>query len=85
MNVKNDAILNDESGGLLAAEPVGAVAMTHVAIKRHVDPLADGVPHTVEAALAAIEEGEREFERGKTFSHRAVMQMIWDKINAYAG
>ncbi|MBO6144084.1 MAG: hypothetical protein J6O54_02330 [Prevotella sp.] len=34
----------------------------------------------VEEALADLEEGEREFLRGETFSHREVMKMIWDKI-----
>ena len=32
-----------------------------------------------------IDEGEKEVERGETFTHREVMQMIWDKIACYAG
>lgn len=44
-----------------------------------------GLPQSVDEALADIEEGEQEFERKETFSHREVMQMIWDKIGSYAG
>ena len=44
-----------------------------------------GVPKTVEEALADIEEGEREFECGETYTHKEVMQMVWDKIDGYAG
>ena len=36
-------------------------------------------------ALSDIEEGEREFERGDTFTHQEVMKMVWDKITSYAG
>ena len=35
-------------------------------------------------AIADIEEGEKEFEQGKTFTHRQVMKMVWDKIGSYA-
>ena len=45
----------------------------------------DEVPHTLEEALKDIEEGEKEFERGETYTHQEMMQMIWDKIDDYAG
>jgi predicted transcriptional regulator len=47
--------------------------------------ITSGVPQSVNEALADIEEGEREFERMETFSHREVMQMVWGKIDNYAG
>ena len=40
-----------------------------------------GVPQNVEMALRDIEEGEKEFERGDTFTHQEVMKMVWDKIS----
>ena len=58
----------DKEEGTYASEP--AVA----------NDIPTGMPQTVEEALADLEEGEREFLRGETFSHREVMKMIWDKI-----
>ena len=76
--------LEEEDGGLSAAEPVGILA-SGTLYRASKPVLPDGLPQTVEAALADIEEGEREFERGETFTHKEVMQMVWDKINCYAG
>lgn len=50
-----------------------------------VHPIPDGVPHSFEEAIKDIEEGEKEFERGEVFTHQEMMQMIWDKIDNYAG
>ena len=44
-----------------------------------------GLPQTWEEALSELEEGEREFERGDTYSHEEVMKMIRDTIENYAG
>ena len=44
-----------------------------------------GLPHNVKEALADIEEGEHEFERGETYSHKEVMKMVWSQIDSYAG
>ena len=44
----------------------------------------EGVPHTIEQALAEIDEGEKEFEENIVFSHEQVMQTVWAKIYNYA-
>ncbi len=75
----------DYMKGIVAGEP--AVASSYV-IPSVADPtsdIADGLPKNEEEALSAIEEGEREFERGEVFSHKDVMQMIWQRIESYAG
>ena len=75
----------EAAGSLRAEEPVGGAV--HV-MPVNVEPtfaMPAGVPHSVEAAMADIDEGERQFVQGKTFTHKEVMQMVWDKINCYAG
>ena len=42
------------------------------------------VPHTLDMAMADIEEGEKQFENGETYTHEEVMGMVWDKIAQYA-
>lgn len=85
MEDKHYPILDEEESGLMVEESAVAVAPAPVAMEICHDFIADSVPHTLEDAIADLEEGEREFERGETFSHKEVMQMIWDKIHAYAG
>ena len=76
--------MNDEAG--VVAEPVTSAALTEVSqVSTERFSIPSGVPQSVEEALADIDEGEREFERHETFSHREVMQMIWGKIDNYAG
>lgn len=83
---RNSRIIQEESICDMASEPTVTTytcSSTHVYSEDyHITP---GVPQTVNEALADIEEGEREFERMETFSHREVMQMIWGKIDNYAG
>jgi hypothetical protein len=74
----------EEHDSLMAAESV-ATTMPDAVPQHHCDFIPTGMPQTVEEALSDIDEGEREFERGETFSHREVMQMVWDKIGCYAG
>ena len=84
--MKRDNSFTNDNVGLIAAEPVTSAALnevSQVSTERFCIP--SGVPQSVEEALADIDEGEREFERHETFSHREVMQMIWGKIDNYAG
>ena len=79
--------IDEEDGScMIASEPVAALseptAVMSTALERE---LPKGVPQSVVEALSDIDEGEKEFERGETFTHREVMQMIWDKIACYAG
>ena len=71
---------------MMAAEPLEIISITERP-RNNAEPycITPGLPQSVAEALAGIEEGEREFERNETFSHREVMQMVWGKINSYAG
>ena len=81
---RDDSFRNDEAG--VVAEPVTSAALTEVSqVSTERFSIPSGVPQSVEEALADIDEGEREFERHETFTHREVMQMIWGKIDNYAG
>ena len=84
----------DEEDGscMTASEPVAALSEPAVAVMPHTPEtmhnrfaIPKGMPQSVEEALSDIDEGEKEFEQGETFTHREVMQMIWDKIACYAG
>lgn len=85
MEEKHYPTLDKEDNGLKVEEPAVAIASAPVAVEIQYDFIADGVPHTLEDAITDLEEGEREFEQGETLSHKEVMQMVWDKIHAYAG
>ena len=81
---QTNEIIRNENDGTMVAEPVVALKAendTYATSERYSIPL--GMPQTVEEALTALEEGEREFERRETFSHREVMQMVWSKIDNY--
>ena len=82
---KDNSFMNDDTV-VTAAEPATSADQTEVS-KVSTDGfcIPSGVPQSVEEALTDIDEGEREFERHETFSHREVMQMIWGKIDNYAG
>ena len=69
----------------MASEPTGMAMANPNVVKPSNHHIPIGVPKTVEEALADIEEGEREFECGETYTHKEVMQMVWDKIDGYAG
>ena len=74
-----------EENGTMAAEPAAVAivpASSRIATDRLSIPV--GMPQSVDEALRDLEEGEKEFERNETFSHREVMQMVWDKIGSYA-
>ncbi len=77
-------ILEDDQM-MTAAEAIAATSSNTSSLQQDRVAITAGVPQTLEEALSDIEEGEREFERGETFSHREVMQMVWDKIGCYAG
>ena len=76
--------LTDDEQPCLACEPVVRVAEVSLRDDRQASVIPDGVPQSVAMAIADIEEGEKEFEQGKTFTHRQVMKMVWDKIGSYA-
>jgi len=81
----DDSFMNDNAG-VIAAEPAATAVLTEVPqVSTERFGIPSGVPQSVEEAFADIDEGEREFERHETFSHREVMQMIWGKIDNYAG
>lgn len=71
--------------GTMASESATAAAYIASSIAEPTHGVIDGLPKTVGEALSAIEEGEREFERGESFTHKDVMQMIWQRIDSYAG
>ena len=84
--------IDEEDGScMIASEPIAALselaaAALPTASEREQNPhIPKGMPQSVDKALSDIDEGEKEFERGETFTHREVMQMIWDKIACYAG
>ena len=82
---KDNQLITGENDSMMASEPV-LVSANNVS-RVHKEPffIPAGMPQSTDEALADIEEGEREFERGETISHREVMKMIWDKIGNYAG
>ncbi len=85
MNKENHSIYEGDAS-LMASEPLLASSMPNspqAVGNRHIIPA--GMPQSVDEALADIEEGEKEFERNETVSHRDVMQMIWNKIERYVG
>ena len=68
-----------------AAEPFAVGCIAPSTVERTIVPITKEVLQSVTEALKEIDEGEREFEHGETFSHREIMQMVWGKIEAYAG
>ena len=77
-------MFGDESPVVVAEPLLGTAAQSLQSnAKRFRVPV--GQPRSIDEALADIEEGEREFQRGDTFSHKKVMQMIWSKIDGYVG
>lgn len=76
--------LNDEQP-LMACEPIGATSTSMPSGQHQHYFIPTGVPQSFSAAIDDIEEGEKEFNRGDTFTHQEVMQMVWDKIQSYAG
>jgi hypothetical protein len=78
--------IEEEDGSCMtASEPAVAVMSDVAPIKQNSFTIPEGMPQSVDEALSDIDEGEKEFERGETFTHREVMQMIWNKIACYAG
>ena len=75
----------EEEQSTIAAEPIVAVMSDTSSFHQDKYVIPVGMPQTVEEALHDIDEGEREFQNGETFTHREVMQMVWDKIGCYAG
>lgn len=69
----------------MVAEPTGVAVATPGKVVPSDHSIPAGVPHTIEKALAEIEEGERQFEHDEVYSHKEVMQMVWGKIGGYAG
>jgi len=69
----------------MVSEPIAASLTTSEETVAEKVNVTKGLPQSVDDALADIDEGEREFERKETFSHHEVMQMVWNKINCYAG
>ncbi len=82
---KDNQLITGENDSMMASEPVLVSTATISRVNQEPFCIPAGMPQSIDEALADIEEGEREFERGDTFSHREVMQMIWDKIENYAG
>lgn len=83
METQDKKYKQQETEREMVSEPVTPVDCytPTVAVRR----LPDGVPHSFEEAIKDIEEGEKEFDRGEVFTHQEMMQMIWDKIENYAG
>ena len=82
---KDNYPITVEDDSMLVSEPAVA-AMSNVSqVKQKPFTIPKGMPQSVDEALCDIDEGEKEFERGETFTHREVMQMVWDKIACYAG
>ena len=73
------------SSVLTAGSEVPALVDRNVSVNADDAHVPIGMPQSVAEALADLEEGEREFEHKETFSHVAVMQMIWDKIGGHEG
>ena len=91
MKKNNYPKYDEKHSGMMAADPIVGTAYAipqrtkSISQKtRSIYQLPESVPHTAEDAIADIEAGELEFVRGKTFSHKKVMQMIWEKIDGYA-
>ena len=85
MKEKEYSTIEEEIGCMTAAEPIGSSIYAPIVDSKPSRTIPLGVPSTIEMAIADIEEGEREFERNETFSHKEVMQMVWNKIASYAG
>lgn len=83
MEAQDKKYKEHETDSQMVSEPVTHLDSYAPAIS--VVRMPDVVPHTLEEALKDIEEGEKEFERGETYTHQEMMQMIWDKIDDYAG
>ena len=62
----------------------GKYILGNAALDDQANCMPEGIPHTVEQALAEIDEGEKEFEENRVFSHEQVMQTVWAKIYNYA-
>ncbi len=82
---KDNQLITKENDSMMVSEPVLVSANNVSRVNNDPFRIPSGMPQSVDEALTDIEEGEKEFERGDTFSHRKVMQMIWDKIESYAG
>ena len=82
---KDNQLITEENEAMMASEPFLVSTATISRVNNEPFSIPSGMPQSVDEALADIEEGEREFERGETSSHREVMKMIWDKIGSYAG
>ena len=78
---KRKEIINEEELQWTACEPIISMTNAVPRQKKQTISIPEGVPQTVEMAIADIEAGEREFERGETFTHKEVMQKVWDKID----
>jgi hypothetical protein len=83
MEEEKDSVYKKEAD--VAAEPAMTIEYGVTNTIEHGVHIPSGVPKSTREALLDIEEGEREFQRGETFTHKEVMQMIWDKIGKYAG
>ncbi len=70
---------------MMAAEPLATPVADYAPRNSRTASIPKGLPQSVEEALADINEGELEFQRGETISHRQAMQMIWNRIETYAG
>lgn len=55
-----------------AEDPVGVASYSPHVVEQ-IQTLPQGVPHSFSEAIADIDEGEREFERGETYTHREVI------------
>jgi len=83
-----DKIANDKydaNDTVLVAEPVSGMVAPSERNSGQKFSLPAGLPRSVDEALTDIDEGELEFERGETFSHKEVMQMVWNRIEGYGG
>ncbi len=83
METRDKKYKQHETEQQMASEPVAYAeyGIPEVAIQS----MPEGVPHSFDEVIKEIEEGEKEFERGEVFTHQEMMQMIWDKIENYAG
>ncbi|MBO5626287.1 MAG: hypothetical protein J5953_10920 [Prevotella sp.] len=80
---KYPKIEEEQSEGIMSEPAVSAASLERQSSSKSILPV--GLPRNVKEALADIEEGEREFEHGETYSHKEVMKMVWSQIDSYAG
>lgn len=80
---KYPKIEDEQCEGIMSEPAVTATSLEGQSSPKSFMPT--GLPHNVKEALADIEEGEHEFERGETYSHKEVMKMVWSQIESYAG